>query len=211
MYIHIDPHPLLSLAVIWADWPVPLGEHVSPAWLIASGAPGADTRLTAPGETHKKVVRDLLRHGGFQPAGRSKPSWEYLQRAAEQGRFPSINAAVDANNVASLHGALPISTVDVERLQAPLRIGIAGDEARYIFNASGQEIALGGLLCLFDAQGPCANAVKDAQRVKTDENTTQTLSIVWGTRDLPGRSEAVGQWLAEMFAQLGARTRFEES
>ena len=28
-----------------------------------------------------------------------------------------------------------------------------------MFNASGQTIDVGGLLCLFDAEGPCANAV----------------------------------------------------
>ena len=33
-------------------------------------------------------------------------------------------------------------------------------------HASGQAIDVSGLLCLFDAEGPCANGVKDSQRFK---------------------------------------------
>ena len=42
----------------------------------------------------------------------------------------------------------------------------------------GQEIRIDGLVCLFDAEGPCANAVKDSQRTKTSDATTRTLSAV---------------------------------
>ena len=38
------------------------------------------------------------------------------------------------------------------------------------------------LLVLCDAEGPCANAVKDAQRTKTHDGTSQTLSILWGCK-----------------------------
>jgi len=47
------------------------------------------------------------------------------------------------------------------KTRAPLRVGIATMGMSYVFNASGQTIDLAGLLCLFDADGPCANAVKD--------------------------------------------------
>ena len=65
--------------------------------------------------TSKLLVRNLLRHGGFKPSGRSKPASEYLISAVEKGRLGSINAAVDCCNVASLHSGLPISVVDVGR------------------------------------------------------------------------------------------------
>lgn len=74
----------------------------------------------------------------------------------------------------------------------------------YAFNPSGQTIDLGGLLCLFDAEGPCANAVKDAQRTKTHDGTLRTLTLLWGTTALPGRAEAVARWLSELFQRLGA-------
>ena len=66
----------------------------------------------------------------------------------------------------------------------PLRVGIAPAGSSYVFNASGQTIDLAGLLCLFDADGPCANAVKDAQRTKTHAETRATLNLVWGASAL---------------------------
>ena len=61
----------------------------------------------------------------------------------------------------------------------------------YVFNAAGQSIDLAGLPCLFDAEGPCANAVKDAQRTKTGPATRRTLSLIWGTFSLPDRAAAL--------------------
>ena len=58
----------------------------------------------------------------------------------------------------------------------------------------GQTIRLDGLLCLFDAEGPCGNAVKDCQRTKTDGGTRRTLSVIWGTSALPGRAAAAEHW-----------------
>ena len=73
----------------------------------------------------KTQIRDLLRHGGFKPSGRSKPASEYLVSAVQKGRLDTINPAVDCCNVASLHSGLPISVVDIGRGTGPWRIGIA--------------------------------------------------------------------------------------
>ena len=78
--------------------------------------------------------------------------------------------------------------------------------ASYVFNASGQVIDLGGLLCLFDAEGPCGNAVKDAQRTKTDANTTGTLTVIWGSTALPDRAARVASWYRQLLHQDGAST-----
>src|SRR6185295_8224828 len=118
------------------------------------------------------AVRDLLRHGGYKPTGRGKPASEYLVRAAGEGTLGSINAAVDACNAVSLASGLPISLIDLDLATPPLRIAVASHGAAYVFNASGQEMALDGLLCVHDAAGPCANAVKDSQRTKTHAATT---------------------------------------
>jgi hypothetical protein len=75
-----------------------------------------------------------------------------------------------------------------------------------VFNASGQTIDLGGLLCLFDADGPCGNAVKDAQRTKTDGGTRRTLSLIWGTVSLPGRAAQTTAWYRSLLEGQGATT-----
>lgn len=209
--MHVDPHPLLETVVLEADWPAPLGDLVAPDWLVALGRPGAASPFHDPDEVlegpHKVAVRALLRHGGFQPSGRSKPCWEYLRGVVAKDEFPRINPAVDATNAAALHGALPISTVDRDRLVGALRIGVAPAGSGYVFNRGGQVLDTGGLLSLFDDEGPCANAVKDAQRTKTDEASRHTLTVVWGTNALPGRTERVGAWQRELFERLGATVR----
>jgi DNA/RNA-binding domain of Phe-tRNA-synthetase-like protein len=202
--IDVDAHPLLEPAVFRTVFPAPLGEVAAPAWLGELLEPGAPAPLSTDDDV-RRAVRDLLRGAGFRPTGRSKPSAEYLLRAASERGLARINAAVDSCNAVSLHSGLPISVVDADRAREPLRIGIAEEGTSYIFNPSGQVIDVGRLLCLFDADGPCANAVKDAQRTKTDGATTRTLTVVWGTSALAGRAAAALAWYAELLERLGAR------
>jgi DNA/RNA-binding domain of Phe-tRNA-synthetase-like protein len=199
-----DPHPLLDAVAFTTRLPAPLGELPAPGWLQALLKPEAEAPLKSD-DGVRGHVRDLLRHGGYKPTGRGKPASEYLVRAAGEGTLSPINAAVDACNAVSLHSGLPISVVDLARAQAPLRIGVANPGESYVFNLSGQSIDVGGLLCLFDAEGPCANAVKDAQRTKTDAQTRSTLSVLWGTRALPGRTEAAYAWYRTLLERLGAQ------
>jgi DNA/RNA-binding domain of Phe-tRNA-synthetase-like protein len=201
----VDPHPLLEIAAFTTTFAAPLGEIPASDELRALLAAGAAAPLQSD-DGVRAAVRDLLRHGGYKPTGRGKPASEYLIRAASEGALGAINAAVDACNVVSLHSGLPISVVDLDRAAPPLRIGVAPAGSRYIFNASGQEIDLEGLLCLFDAEGPCANGVKDAQRTKTHAGTARTLSVLWGTRALPGRAAEAAAWYRALLAKVGATT-----
>jgi DNA/RNA-binding domain of Phe-tRNA-synthetase-like protein len=196
------PHPLLALRAFVTQFPSPLGRLSRDAYRELL-APGARAPVRGSDEV-RTVVRALLRHGGYKPTGRGKPASEYLIRAAAEGKLGPINPAVDVCNVVSLHAGLPISVVDVERLQAPVRVDLAPPGAKYVFNASGQEIDLEGLLCLFDAEGPCANAVKDSARTKTSDTTTTTLTLVWGAREAEDLvDEAVG-WAWELLGRVNA-------
>lgn len=201
----IDAHTLLDAHVFETNFLRPLGELPSPKQLVDLLALDAPAPLRSDDKV-REAVRNLLRQGGFKPTGRSKPASEYLIKAVTEKMLGTINLCVDVCNVVSLHSGLPISVVDLERAREPLRIGVAPAGASYIFNASGQTIDLGGLLCLFDADGPCANAVKDAQRTKTTDQTRRTLSVVWGTNALPGRGAATTAWYRALLEEFGART-----
>jgi DNA/RNA-binding domain of Phe-tRNA-synthetase-like protein len=202
----IDAHPLLDAVVFETVFPKPVGELGAVPALVALLRPGATGPMVSDDDVRAKV-RDLLRHGGYKPTGRGKPASEYLVRAVAEGALSSINAAVDACNAVSYHSGLPISVVDLDCGRAPLRIGVAGENDSYVFNASGQTIDLAGLLCLFDADGPCANSVKDAQRTKTRPETTRTLTVIWGTVALPGRAEGAFSWYRRLLEDLGATVR----
>lgn len=203
--ITLAPHPTLDAVSFVTRFPRPLGALEPPASLAALLRPGALAPL-ASDDGVRKAVRELLRHGGYKPTGRGKPSSEYLLGAVAEGTLASINPAVDACNAVSYHSGLPISVVDLGRATEPFSIELAPPGASYAFNPTGQVIDLGGLLCLYDAAGPCANGVKDAQRTKTHSETVATLSVVWGTLALPGRALDTARWYRALLAELGAAT-----
>jgi DNA/RNA-binding domain of Phe-tRNA-synthetase-like protein len=198
-------HPLLRAAAFVTDFPRPLAALPTPPWLanlLRADAPAP----FRPDEAVRTAVRDALRVHGYKPTGRGKPASEYLARAAEQGTLGSINLAVDACNATSLHSGFPITVVHLDRARPPFRIDVAGGDQGYVFNPSGQEIRLGGLPCLFDADGPCGNAVKDAQRTKTDGATRRTLSVVWGCAPHEERAARATAWYRELLERTGAPT-----
>ena len=186
------PHPFLELGAFIARFDKPLGEIATHATIDVPAFQGDP----------KQAVRDLLRHGGFKPAGRSKPASEYLVAAKADGRWPAINALVDACNLASLYSGLPISVVDLDRVVGDLAIKIAPPGTTYVFNPSGQVIDASGLVCLYDEEGPTGTPVKDAQRTKSHEGTRNALAIVWGTNELPGRTAATTRYFRELLAPV---------
>jgi DNA/RNA-binding domain of Phe-tRNA-synthetase-like protein len=200
--VTVAPHPLLEVGAFVTRFGRILVELATPPDVLAALEPRASAPVCTS-DTVRGEVRSLLRHGGFKPAGRSKPASEYLHAAHQEGVFPRINAAVDTCNAVSLHSGLPISVVDVDKLDGALSIGIASAGTTYVFNPSGQVIDASGLVCLCDAQGPSGTPVKDAQRTKTHDGTRTVLAIVWGTRSLPGRTHKATAWYRQLSAQLG--------
>ena len=193
MDLVVEPHRLLRVAAFTSEYPVPLGALTTPPELLRLLGANAAAPL-ARDDAVTGAVRDMLRVGGYKPAGRGKPASEYLVRAAAEGALGSINLAVDACNAVSLHSGFPISVVDLERARGTFRIALATAKASYVFNAAGQEIDLTGLLCLWDADGPCANAVRDAQRMKTRDETVSTLSVIWGCAGFDERLRDAERW-----------------
>ncbi len=151
----------------------------------------------------KAAVRNMLRFGSYKPAGRSKPSSEYLLAAALEGAFPLVNGPVDVNNAVSLEWGYPASIFDMELCGTALllRRGLPGES--YIFNPSGQTIDLEDLLCVCRAEGsawlPCGNPVKDAMATKTRESTQHVVAVIYA----PAIEAAAGlNAAAERFAAL---------
>ena len=83
-----------------------------------------------------------------------------------------------------------------------LSVSICPTGTTYVFNASGQVIDASGLLAVFDAEGPTGTPVKDAQRTKTHDDTRATLSIVWGSKQVPGRTTEATNWYRQLVAQI---------
>src|SRR5262249_45240423 len=122
--MYIDPHPLLDAHIFTTTFARPLGEMPTPPEILALLSLNAEAPFKSD-DAVREAVRALLGHGGFKPAGRSKPASEYLVRAVSDGALSTINAAVDVCNIVSLHSGLPISVVDLARAKPPFRVGVA--------------------------------------------------------------------------------------
>ncbi|PWT81249.1 MAG: hypothetical protein C5B57_10865 [Blastocatellia bacterium] len=199
-----EPHPSLRFAAFTTCFPEPLGNLPTPPWLAELLRADADAPFTRA-DNVRVAVRNMLRHSGYKPTGRGKPASEYLVRTASEQALGSINLAVDACNAVSLHSAFPISVIDLDRAAPPFLVAVAGGGERYVFNRSGQEIDLAGLICLFDAQGACGNAIKDAQRTKTCAETRRTLSVIWGCVEFEQRLQETELWYRALLERAGAK------
>lgn len=206
-FVRCDPSNELDVVALLTTLPTSLGDLPSAQAVRELLSVSAVAPMAADDEV-RRAVRDLLREGGFKPSGRSKPASEYLLRAARDGFVgpeQSINALVDVCNATSLHSGIPVSVVDADLALPPWRLAVAPPGTRYLFNASGQELDLGGLWSLSDAAGPCAGPVKDSQRTKTHAGTRTALWILWGSRALPGRTQALARWISELLSAAGVQ------
>jgi DNA/RNA-binding domain of Phe-tRNA-synthetase-like protein len=192
LQIQLEPHDSLLAQAFIAHWRSPIAQlpPLAEAVSFLASPIGSCKVLPTPDAAVRAAIRDMLRSRDFKPTGRSKPASEYLARASGEGGLRTINPAVDACNAVSLHSGIPISVVDCGKFEAPLRIRLGLSGESYVFNPTGQVIELAGLLCLVDAQGPCANAIKDAQRTKTSDSTRSSLSILWSSRALAAQTTA---------------------
>lgn len=207
--ISVRGHPLLRIAPFITRFPAPLEELETPPEILDLLRLDAETPVQRE-EPVRLAVRDLLRHGGHRPSGIGKPASEYLVRAVEEGSLRPINLAVDICNVVSLHSGFPVGVVDRELALPPYRIEIAPKGSTYVFNPSGQEMSLGGLICLYDAEGPCINPVRDAQRTKTRPETVETLTVIWAPVAFEDRLREIERWYREMLREAGAETETVE-
>ncbi len=203
--VAIAAHPLLEVGAFATRFSRPPAELSTPDAITTLMSADARPPMISSDEV-RLGIRQLLRHGGFKPAGRSKPAAEYLTAAHAESRFPRINAAVDACNVASLWSGFPISLIDLDRVDGALSVCCCPQGTTYVFNPSGQVIDASGLLAVYDALGPTGTPVKDAQRTKTHDGTVRTLAIVWGTTALSGRTAQTTAWYRELVAQIAGAT-----
>ena len=161
----------------------------------------------------KTAVRDMLRHGSYKPAGRAKPSSEYLFQSAQEGEFPFVNFPVDAVNLVSLVTGYPISVVDLGKSGTTLLLKRGGQGDSYVFNAGGQEIDLTDLLCLYRQAGglwiPTANPVRDSMATKIFPGATELAAFIYAPAGPEGRDlDAACRMLAELLSTCASKVEY---
>ncbi|MGE0756115.1 MAG: phenylalanine--tRNA ligase beta subunit-related protein [Pirellulaceae bacterium] len=183
--IHIDP----EVGHLLAGIVLARGLHIEPAspalraacdeivaTVLRDGMGGGDLR--------REGVRKLLRAGGFKPAGRNKPAQEYLLRTVtETGALPQILNAVDWLNAISLESGLPISLLSASRFAAGGVIRYGRPEEKFVFNRTGQELDLAGLICICADQGeetvPLGTPIKDSMHGKIGADDPDVVAVIY--------------------------------
>jgi DNA/RNA-binding domain of Phe-tRNA-synthetase-like protein len=191
----LDDAPFRA-SLVWATGLAPLVASV-PGGAVSPQLSSLLERVRAAGEgwlpeERKKAVRGFLRHGSYKPAGRAKPSSEYLLAAALDGSFPAVNGPVDANNAVSLEFGYPASVFDLSKVGGDLLLKRGGPGDSYVFNPSGQEIGLEDLLCVWrkGADGdwlPTGNPVKDAMATKVFAGCSSVIAVIYAPAGSEGR------------------------
>jgi hypothetical protein len=202
-------HPLLYAVVFRTELSKPAGQLTYSEKLngLLYGSIMPDIHRD---ESVTHSIRTMLRFGGYKPAGRGKPSSEYLFKLKEAGSLPCVNAVVDIGNVVSCYTGIPLSVVDYKKLSGNCSIRIGNEGEQYIFNPSGQIIDCKGLVLLSDSNGPCANPVKDAMRTKTDDSTVETITVLWGSREVSSIVNDTFCWYKELITCVDKKSYVEQ-
>ncbi|MFZ2635367.1 MAG: phenylalanine--tRNA ligase beta subunit-related protein [Rectinemataceae bacterium] len=153
------------------------------AGILAAAAESGEAGEGFWPDGRRAAVRHMLRYGKYRPAGRAKPSSEYLLQAARSGDYPRIGAIVDAANLTSLHSGYPISIFDIEKSGSDLVLRRGRPGESYVFNASGQSIDVEDLICVCRAAGggplPCANPVRDSMATKLFPGARSAVAVIY--------------------------------
>lgn len=194
----------IRIGLVWGlglpSCPPRTGPSASLAALLGKVAAAGEGFL-AP--ERKAGVRNMLRFGAYKPAGRSKPSSEYLLAAALAGDFPIVNGPVDANNEVSLRWGYPASVFDLAKTGPILQLSRGRQGESFVFNPSGQKIDLEDLIVVRrrvgDAWEACGNPVKDAMATKVFETARDVAGVIYAPVTDP---KADLEACAERFARI---------
>jgi DNA/RNA-binding domain of Phe-tRNA-synthetase-like protein len=198
-------HPTLRLALVTASGVecAASTEELLELMRLAEESVRADAAMFS--EAVRTEIRDVLRVGGYKPTGRGKPASEFLLRAAREEGLPRVNNLVDINNLVSLKTALPISILDRQRLGGEVSIRFGRPGEKYVFNASGQEMDIGGIpvVCRGASDEPVGNAVRDSMLAKVGAETREALAVIYGSRRLPpGHLERAAEELGALLERF---------
>jgi hypothetical protein len=166
LQIQLEPHDSLLAQAFIARWRSPIAQlpPLTEAVSLLASPIGSCKVLPTPEAAVRAAIRDMLRSRDFKPTGRAKPASEYLARASGEGGLRTINPAVDACNAVSLHSGIPISVVDCDKFEAPLRIRLGVSGESYVFNPSSQ------VSCVWSthrARAPTRSRTRNAPRLLT--------------------------------------------
>ncbi|MGQ9538309.1 MAG: B3/B4 domain-containing protein [Candidatus Bathycorpusculaceae bacterium] len=154
-----------------------------------------------------RAYRDFYWKLGIDPT-KTRPSGEaLLRRVLRGGELPTISAAVDAYNLASMKTIIPISGFDKNELFPPFNVRFAEDGEPFTGIGTEKPIALkNNMLVLADRKRVlCIYPHRDADQTKITEKTKNILLVGYGAPGITAQQleEAVDTALNYVRAACG--------
>jgi DNA/RNA-binding domain of Phe-tRNA-synthetase-like protein len=136
------------------------------------------------------LYRELSRRFSEQ-FGAAVPAVEnVVTRYLMKGKFPRINALVDAANVASLRHLIPVGLFDLNAIEGDLTLGIAGGDEQIVpLGKTKSEAVPRGFPILRDREKVISIVgVRDSAHTMIVPTTTAVLAFSWGIEGVPRES-----------------------
>jgi DNA/RNA-binding domain of Phe-tRNA-synthetase-like protein len=164
------------------ETPDGLLEEASALYEVLRGRFAGMTPAEIPGVS---AARALWKALGLDPTKNRPSSEKLLRRVLKGGELPRINSLVDAANLGSLRYLLPVGLYDAEAIRGgrvEVRVGADGESYQGI---AGQDVHVGGRVCLADEGGAFGNPTADSSRTKVTLETTRSAFALFAPAGLP--------------------------
>ena len=118
---------------------------------------------------------------------KTRPSHEALaRRLLRSGRMPTVNCLVDVANAVSLRTLVSIGLYDLDKLQLPVVVEVAGEGAYFNPIGGGSKPVAPGLIVARDAAGRIIHlyAHRDSRDTMVTDGTRRVLAVAYGTPEV---------------------------
>jgi DNA/RNA-binding domain of Phe-tRNA-synthetase-like protein len=151
------------------------------------------------------AVRGMYKQLKMDP-GRYRPASEAMLRRVLQGKgLPSINTAVDVNNMGSLYWGIPSGIYNMDAIDGPitLRMGRAGETYEGI---AGNTIDAMQKLVITDSCKIFGSPTTDSTSTKVDEQVRNLLLVQYIPSAWAGNAEDALAWTVDRLLRYNSGT-----
>lgn len=132
-----------------------------------------------------KIYRKLQSKFGQDPKVQLPAVENMLVRGILQGKFPTINSAVDSANITSIENLTPIGLFDFDRINGKVHLRLAkqGDEFIPIGKTKPEKIKAGSPVLSDSEKIFSAIGIRDSESTKITLSSKNILMLSWGASE----------------------------
>ncbi|MBU0757855.1 MAG: phenylalanine--tRNA ligase subunit beta [Nanoarchaeota archaeon] len=133
-------------------------------------------------EENKELLQYRVFHEKLGLTDVASAAEAIIKRYLSLGKFPDINSAVDAGNIASVEELTSIGLFDLDKISGKIKVRFARDGDEYLpyGQKNNQKIKPGRIILEDDDRIFAVVGYKDSQKTSVDLSTKNLLIVTWG-------------------------------